>query len=703
MGRTKKLERKIGGHSAQDMQKAIQLVKDGRSIHKAAVECNLKYSTLRRYVKRHELNDEAGFVPNYEVNAVFTHEQETILKNYISECALMFYGLTAKDTRQLAYQVATANNLKVPPSWVKNKIAGVDWLRSFKKRHSELSLRKPEACSLARATAFNKSNVNRFFANLKIAMERYPGFGNGTRLYNLDETSTTTVQRPQKVLAPKRSNVCKVTSGERGVLVTTCCIVSASGQALPPAMVFPRKNFKSHMLHDAPPGTLGLAASTGWMNAEIFVEVMQHFVKHTCASKQNPALLILDNHESHLSLEALDLAKSSGVTILTVPPHTTAKLQPLDVGLNGPFKTYYNAAVDSWLLQNPGQTLTIYHIAKCVGEAYLKAMTPINITNAFKKCGIFPYDNSVFTEEDFLPSSVTDRPEPDKENNSTTDIEDEINEPISPSILLSIPSQEIEEAIEVRASSVITIVNNNPQPEADANIKEVLSQQIPKEILGPQASTSKDVKCFITPKMLRDPLKAGPRQNKRRRPLGKSMIATDTPEKDRIAEKRNKQVKKVKKSDLFKEKKPNKIQKVRKPVKVEKITNYDTSSTEETFNMSGSSSGGTYFISDSEDDEMILDDEVISQPLLRNPNVGDFVIILIETEKKKKYYYVGKILEESNEPGYDYYVSYLKLKSKVYYKFAEPLEPDMAGVTKNDIKFILPTPKIDGSNRRQTT
>lgn len=58
MGRTKKLERKIGGHSAQDMQKAIQLAKDGRSIHKAAVECNLKYSTLRRYV------DMAGVTKN---------------------------------------------------------------------------------------------------------------------------------------------------------------------------------------------------------------------------------------------------------------------------------------------------------------------------------------------------------------------------------------------------------------------------------------------------------------------------------------------------------------------------------------------------------------------------------------------------------------------------------------------------------------
>ncbi|XP_050685281.1 uncharacterized protein LOC126979789 [Leptidea sinapis] len=236
-------------------------------------------------------------------------------------------------------------------------------------------------------------------------MGRHPTFADGTRIYNLDETSTTTVQRLSKVLAPKRTNVSKITSGERGTLVTTCCIVNTTGQALPPAMVFPRKKFQPHMLHGAPSG---LAAASRWMNAEIFVDVMKHFIKHVSASKENPALLIMDNHESHLSLEALDLAKASGVTVLTLHPHTTSKLQPLDVGLNGPFKSYYNAAVDSWLLRNPGQCLTISYIAECVGIAYMKAMTPINIINSFRKTGIFLFDQFIFTEVDFMPSPVTD-------------------------------------------------------------------------------------------------------------------------------------------------------------------------------------------------------------------------------------------------------------------------------------------------------
>lgn len=168
------------------------------------------------------------------------------------------------------------------------------------------------------------------------------------RLFCLDQTGTTTVQKPKRVLALKGSKqLNKVTSGEPGTLVTTCRAVSATGNALPPAMVFPRKNFKSPMLKGAPIGTLGIAQPTGWMNTELFPQVIKHFVKVTGSSKTNPSLFILDNHDSHIALEALNIAKENGMTLLTIPPHSSHKLQPLDVSVFGPLQNYYNAAIDS--------------------------------------------------------------------------------------------------------------------------------------------------------------------------------------------------------------------------------------------------------------------------------------------------------------------------------------------------------------------
>ncbi|XP_074033052.1 uncharacterized protein isoform X2 [Leptinotarsa decemlineata] len=133
-----------------------------------------------------------------------------------------------------------------------------------------------------------------------------PHFKGGTRVFNLDETAALTVQNKQgKVVALKGlSQVSKVTNAERGTLVTTCCIISAAVTWLPPAMIFPRVHFKPHMLHGAPPGMLGLASKSGWMNNELFVDVLKHFIKHSNSSKENPSMLLYDNHESHIYLVA---------------------------------------------------------------------------------------------------------------------------------------------------------------------------------------------------------------------------------------------------------------------------------------------------------------------------------------------------------------------------------------------------------------
>lgn len=532
MPRPKIKERKIGKHKREEMQAALKMVDNGTSIRKTAKNCNIPYPTLRRYVKnKRELGDNISLVPRYDVNKVFTEEHEQLLLKYYKDCALIFYGLNVKECRKVAYEMAKVNDIKVPSSWERDSLAGLEWFRSFRNRHPDISVKKPEAVSLARATSFNREAVKTFFNNLEELLKREPRFADGTRIFNLDETGTTTVQKHQKVVAPTGSKVGKVTSGEKGTLVTTCCLVSATGHALPPAIIFPRKNFKNLMMHGAPPGSLGLVNPSGWMNSELFVDVMKHFIKFSSTTPENPSLLIMDNHESHLSIEALDLAKQSGVVVLTFHPHTTHRMQPLDVGLMGPFKTYYYSALESWMLQNPGKPVTIYEIAKFIGHAYPRSMTPLNISSAFAKCGIFPYNKDVFSDEDFMPSSVTDRLDPVLPQN-LPNAEVSVNLDINRS-----NNQEDLTPLETRRLS------NDPTDAPDRESTSILSQehQIYPNVTPPkQPDEACEVeneppksKHIITPQMFRDPLKAGPRSNKRKaRKLGKSMIVTDTPEKE---------------------------------------------------------------------------------------------------------------------------------------------------------------------------
>jgi hypothetical protein len=50
-------------------------------------------------------------------------------------------------------------------------MAGHDWLELFLKRHTEISLLKPEGTSQKRISAFHKTEVDRFFNNLLTVIE----------------------------------------------------------------------------------------------------------------------------------------------------------------------------------------------------------------------------------------------------------------------------------------------------------------------------------------------------------------------------------------------------------------------------------------------------------------------------------------------------------------------------------------------------
>ena len=77
-------------------------------------------------------------------------------------CSHMNYGLTKLNVRKMAYKLQLKVK-KFSNRWNETKLASNDWLYGFMKRNSDLSLRKPKAYSLSRATAFNKHTVAAFF------------------------------------------------------------------------------------------------------------------------------------------------------------------------------------------------------------------------------------------------------------------------------------------------------------------------------------------------------------------------------------------------------------------------------------------------------------------------------------------------------------------------------------------------------------
>lgn len=226
--------------------RAKALIEKGKSKRAAASAIGISEACLR---KRLKLNHAATSMGRFK--PTFNDEQESEFVNHCKQMDDRYFGLTVNDLRRLAYEYADAN--KIVHRFDKRcKMAGRDWVECFLKRHPHLVLRQSAATSLARAIGFNKSQVDRFYKNLKELYEKYKF--QPSRIYNVDETGISTVPKktPKVVTTRGKKIVSKVVSAERGITITAICCMSAIGHYIPPTFIYPRKRPRDDLLDGDP-------------------------------------------------------------------------------------------------------------------------------------------------------------------------------------------------------------------------------------------------------------------------------------------------------------------------------------------------------------------------------------------------------------------------------------------------------------------
>lgn len=281
-----------------------------------------------------------------------------------------------------------------------------------------------------------------------------------------------TVHKIKCVVAQKGQRcVAAATSGERGTNVTLTMAVSAAGEKIPPFLIYPRVHMQDKYVMHGSADAKGVANGSGWQTADTFVQFLHHFKQYAIKAGTESTLLILDNHESHMNIAGLDFCKENNIDVLTLPPHTSHKLQPLDKGVFGPLKTYYENACKAWMFNHPNIPINIENIAELVAEPILKGASSMNIISGFRATGIWPFNRDIFTEDDFLASSVTDRPYEDEAVASTSDAA--IPTPLSESAVEELMQLDIGANVEVSSdisslSLSISLDDIRPLPRAAA-------------------------------------------------------------------------------------------------------------------------------------------------------------------------------------------------------------------------------------------
>jgi hypothetical protein len=332
---------------------------------------------------------------------------EKKLADHFRRMDSLFYGLTRKQARQLAYHFAELNNIEHKFN-KESKEAGKKWFRCFCARQ-KLTLRTPEKLSACRASSFNKPLVNIFFKNLKELYEKY--HFQPQNIYNMDESGISVVpHRLQKTVSPLGKKIVqKVVAGEKGETATIVVCMNVTGFPVPPALIIPRVRLHEKYYVNAPTGTLKLHNSTGYMTSELFLDWIKHFCAYAKPSELQPVLLIMDNHVSHINLEAIEFCRAHNIHLLTLPPHTTHVLQPLDIAFFGPFKTAYSTFLTNFPIGKEEYTVVkLENIAEIFRDAFNATATISNAEAGFRGTGIFPFKPDKFTETHFMPSNVTD-------------------------------------------------------------------------------------------------------------------------------------------------------------------------------------------------------------------------------------------------------------------------------------------------------
>lgn len=660
--------------STDKLATARALIERGVSIRQAAREIGFHESTLRDRLKKGGVEKLGRF------RRTFSEQQEEEILRHCIELDKRFFGLTLKSLRFLLFKYAEENNL-VHQFSKEAQLSGRDFTREFMKRN-KLSLRIPRKTSVARTMGFNKTQLSQYFSNLEAVLKKYKF--TPTQIFNMDETGVQTIPNrlPKHVAPTGKREVAKAVAAEQGQTVTAVCAVNPIGYFVPPFFIYARKRENRLLIKGGPLGCDMAVTDKGYMNTSTFIKWLKHFQKYAKPSETNPILLILDNHVSHISLEAVTFAKSNHIHLLTLPPHSSHKTQPLDRCIFRPLKAYYDAAVDSWDVSHPGETFSVYNVAESFKLAFEKASTVENAVQSFKSTGIYPFNANTFSDADFLPSEVTDQP-PDEEldNDDNRMIifnnDNEITD-------LTAVSQEI----------------FHDQPSTSASVEASIQQDIIQENSShsvnktPLKEKSRST-CCTTPRDI-IPLPKIEIKRKRRGKGLKSQLLTSTPNKERLeeemAEKEKQATEKAKRSIERKTRlKENATKRIfsAKPKRGKK--NASSSDTSSDYSLHDSSSD---FDFSSQDEDEPQEEIETSQQICKTLVPNDYAVVKVQLKTKNSFrHYVARIIGVYLG-GYEG-VFYERLPNA--YKFSETTEESF--IPDEDIVLRLSKPTEINSSR----
>lgn len=215
-------------------------------------------------------------------------------------------------------------------------------------------------------------------------------------LWNMDETSIAQVRRRLKVVTDAGAPAPKARQITYSYLKLIVC-VNAAGQFMPTTLLVQRHEVTPEVIETARfHGFYLLTTERGSLTRHWFAEWIKNcFIPSLPRASDH--VLVMDNDSSHHSMECEQELKDASVIDIFLPPNTTDVLQPLDVAYFAPFKSGLAKMLHGWRTAEAETDLLLHELIPLIAKAQDSLHhASLAIKNGFRRCGLFPLDDSKF-------------------------------------------------------------------------------------------------------------------------------------------------------------------------------------------------------------------------------------------------------------------------------------------------------------------
>jgi hypothetical protein len=197
--------------------------------------------------------------------------------------------------------------------------------------------------------------------------------------------------KSKKCLHKKGSKYCERVMNTTKSSTSVMFCGNAVNTMLPPMVVYKAANVYQAWKERGLKGAQYYCSKSGWFDACLFEKWFFELLLPRLKRQTGKKLLIGDNLSSHLSMAVIEACKANDIAFVCLPPHSTDKLQPLDVGVFGPLKKVWREVLTNYKLKNPKEaSIPKTEFPRLLNSVLAKADPGRHLPAAFLKCGLHP-------------------------------------------------------------------------------------------------------------------------------------------------------------------------------------------------------------------------------------------------------------------------------------------------------------------------